>query len=159
MAWPDLTTDAEGVAANIVTMTRRLRLDLTAWRAQIDGASAIDGLAAAERYQQLASYRTTVAAWIAADPAGIAAAYLRRRPALNSFDATARWAELEPPLAAFLTWFQAAWPRLTTEGYPAFQRFGPATGELQSLTVTLAAPAKAVILGRIDAVLAATAIV
>lgn len=153
--WPDLATDGERIVSDIASRTASLKSEYVAWRAGINAANAITGLRTAANYQMMASYRTFMVAAVGANASLIAAAYIRRNPALTGFDPAARWAELLTAIDAFLDWFAASWPEVTASGKPAFQQRDAVTKELLDLSIALTAGPKATLLARLDAIIAA----
>jgi hypothetical protein len=103
---------------------------------------------------------------VAANAAGIAAAYLRRRPSLAPFTATqvnARWAEQKAVIDSFVTFFKANWPAASAvnaawsipAGLPSFSRYRASDDQLEDLPITFTAPQKTALLNQINGVLAA----
>jgi hypothetical protein len=142
----------ENVAGEVDSMVSAMLDQMQAWRGRINTNNASSGLEAMANYQRITAVRAYVAAKVAANPAGIAAAYQRRFPSLVNFDPAAEWVVSKAAIDAFVTWFQGAWPKDAT-GRPVFHAYGP-DGQLIDLSVALTGAPKTTALARLDAVLA-----
>ena len=152
--WPDLSNDAERLVSDIISRTKTVKAELTAWRDTINATSKTGGMQAADTYQVLASYRNFMVACVGGNPEYINTAYVNRRPELAGFDSTARWAEALTPIDSFITWFMDNWPKKTTAGEPAFVSFDTSK-ELVDLSITFGAALKGQVVARLDAIIAA----
>ena len=141
--------DVENLAETLDSMLSAMLDKLDEWRAQVDLDSATGGRVARGNYQRLTAVRAFVAV---KGTAGLAAAYQRRFPDLVGFDPEASWLVSKAAIDAFVTWFQAQWPK-TTQGWPAWERY-LANGELADVTAPITGQAKIDFLANLDAVLA-----
>jgi hypothetical protein len=151
MGWPKLDTNIETLAASLSAQVYSVQAMVAAWRSAINTDSASDGLQAESCYQAMVSLRNFGTPIVAANSVALAAAYVRRNPALNNFEPSAEWTTLKTAIDNFVTWFQANWPK-NAQGNPTFQQYN-ASGDLQSLSVPLGGAMKTTVLANLDAVL------
>lgn len=142
----------ENVAGELDSMVSTMLDQMQAWRGRISANSASTGSEARDNYQRITAVRAYVAAKVAANPSGIAAAYQRRFPSLVNFNPATEWATSKTAIDAFVVWFKGAWPK-DASGRPVFQVYG-GDDQLGEMTVPLTGGAKTTALANIDAVLA-----
>jgi len=134
-------------AANAVGLT-------TAWRAAISSGAAADSEQSASVYQALVSLRAYVQA--NGGVVGLVDAYKILFPgAPPGYSPVAEWGAVNTAITNFGQWFAANWPERTASNKPAFSRFNGATGVLERFTINLDPAARSVLVGMLDAILAA----
>ena len=153
--WPDLGADADELLLQLKYDTKTVKASLRSWREIIATSGGTGGLYSADRYQELAAYRAQWAELIAANAAELNAAYLRRKPALVSFDIVSLWQETDAGVLSFVDWFITNWPHKTGgAGHPAFRGIDAPTRQLTDLAINFNAAKKADMLAHLDAVIA-----
>jgi hypothetical protein len=145
--------NGETVAASIDGQVRSALVKVAGLRAKANSTGDVNSAEAEDAFQSLVSLRSYVEARKATP--GLAAAYMRRFPTLESFDPATEWNAALLAIGSFADWFVANWPQKSAAGKPAFSEFNPSTLELQAFTVTLSASPRAQFVARLDAVLAA----
>lgn len=145
--------NAESVAEQIDGQVSSALAQTLQWRNSVNATGNVQSMEAESVYQSLLALRAYVQERKTVP--GLEQAYLRRFPTLGSFDPSAEWNAALLAIDNFASWFQANWPERTASNKPAFTAFSVGTGELQQFTVTLGAAARAALVSRLDAVMAA----
>ena len=124
------------------------------WRTDVNATGIVSSQQAERAYQTLVALHAYVAARGAVP--GLAQAYVFLFPSLGTFNPGAEWNVVRQAIEDFAAWFQANWPEKTASGKLALTQFiaGPA-GQLTQFSINLDASAKAMLVAKLDAVLAA----